>query len=178
MREGKICRYLICGASGQTGVLSADRGERSAVTNDTAFRIIQLAGKGYSCSQILILLALEARGEQNPPLVRAAAGLAYGCGAGAGTCGVLTGGSCVLALFAGKGSDEEKESEKLMIMLEELSDWFSERVGGQYGGTDCKTITGEEGPAAARQRCGIILVETHAKVMEILISTGFDPSNL
>ena len=144
--------------------------------DDTMIHILQMAHKGYSCSQILMRLALEARGEQNPALVRAAAGLAYGCGSGKGTCGVLSGGSCVIALFAGKGSDEEQESDKFMLMLQELSDWFFERVGGQYGGIECQAIVGDEGPSAARQRCGEILVETYAKVMGILISNGFDPS--
>jgi hypothetical protein len=144
--------------------------------DDTMFHMLQLAHKGYSCSQILMLLALEARGEQNPSLVRAAAGLAYGCGTGKVACGVLTGGSCVLSLFAGKGSDEEQESDKLLLMLQELADWFDERVGGRYGGIECRAIVGEEGPDAARQRCGEILAETYAKVMEILISKGFDPS--
>jgi hypothetical protein len=143
--------------------------------DDTMFHMLQLAHKGYSCSQILVLLALEARGERNPSLVRAAAGLAYGCGTGKGSCGVLTGGSCVLGLFAGKGSDEEQESEKLMLMLQDLCDWFSERVGGQYGGIECQAVLGEEGAEAARQRCGSILADTYAKVMEILISNGFDP---
>ena len=142
--------------------------------DDTMIRMMRLAQKGYTCSQILILLALEAKGEQNPALVRAAAGLAYGCGTGKGSCGVLTGGSCVIALFAGKGSDEEQESEKFMMMLQDLSDWFSERVGGQYGGIECQAIVGEEGPASARQRCGGILAETYAKVVEILIANGFD----
>jgi hypothetical protein len=142
--------------------------------DDTMIRMMRLAQKGYTCSQILILLALEARGEQNPVLVRAAAGLAYGCGTGKASCGVLTGGSCVIALFAGKGSDEEQESEKFMMMLQDLSDWFSEHVGGQYGGIECQGIVGDEGPAAARQRCGAILAETYAKVMEILFINGFD----
>jgi hypothetical protein len=142
--------------------------------DDTMIRMMRLAQKGYTCSQILILLALEVRGEQNPALVRAAAGLAYGCGTGKGSCGVLTGGSCVIALFAGKGSDEEQESEKFMMMLQDLSDWFSERVGGQYGGIECQAIVGEEGPASARQRCGGILAETYAKVMEILVANGFE----
>jgi len=144
--------------------------------DDTMFHMLQLAHKGYSCSQILMLLALDARGEQNPSLVRAAAGLAYGCGTGKVACGVLTGGSCVLSLFADKGSDEEQESDKLLLMLQELADWFDERVGGRYEGIECRAIVGEEGPDAARQRCGEILAETYAKVMEILISNGFDPS--
>lgn len=138
--------------------------------------MIQLAGKGYTCSQILVLLALGARGEENPALVRAASGLAYGCGGGAGTCGVLTGGSSILALYAGKGSEEETESEKLLLMLEELTDWFDRRVGRQYGGMDCRTITGEEGPAKARERCSALLAETYAKVVEILTTHGFDPA--
>jgi hypothetical protein len=142
--------------------------------DDSMIQMMRLAQKGYTCSQILILLALEVRGEQNPALVRAAAGLAYGCGTGKGSCGVLTGGSCVIALFAGKGSDEEQESEKYMMMLQELSDWFSEHVGSQYGGIECQAIVGEEGPASARQRCGGILAETYAKVMEILIANGFE----
>ena len=142
--------------------------------DDTMIRMMRLAQKGYTCSQILILLALEARGEQNPALVRAAAGLAYGCGTGKGSCGVLTGGSCVIALFAGKGSDEEQESDKFMLILQDLSDWFSDHVGSPYGGIECQTIVGEEGPAAARQKCGAILAETYAKVMEILIYNGFD----
>jgi hypothetical protein len=147
--------------------------EKEKTMDDLMIRILQMAHKGYSCSQILILLALEARGEENPALVRAAAGLAYGCGLGKGSCGVLTGGSCVLALFAGKGSDEEQESDKFMLMLQELSDWFSEHVGRQYGGIECQAIVGDEGRGAARQRCGAILVETYAKVMDILISNGF-----
>jgi hypothetical protein len=148
--------------------------EKEKMMDDTMFRILQIAHKGYTCSQILILLALEAKGEQNPALVRAAAGLAYGCGTGKGSCGVLTGGSCVLALFAAKGSEEEQESDKFMLMLQELSDWFSENVGGQYGGIECQAIVGDEGPAAARQRCGAILGQTYAKVMDILVSNGFD----
>jgi len=142
--------------------------------DDTMIRMLQLAHKGYSCSQILILLALEAKGERNPSLVRAAAGLAYGCGAGKGSCGVLTGGCCAIGLFAGKGGDGEQESDKLMLMLQELSDWFSEHVGSRYGGTECQAIVGDEGSAGARQRCGAILAETYAKVVEILVSNGFD----
>jgi len=145
--------------------------------DDTMIRMMRLGQKGYSCSQILILLALEARGEQNPALVRAAAGLAYGCGTGKGSCGVLTGGSCVIALFAGEGSDEEQESEKFTVMLQDLTDWFLDHVGSHYGGIECQAIVGEEVPAAARQRCDAILAETHAKIMEILITNGFDPSD-
>jgi hypothetical protein len=63
-----------------------------------------------------------------------------------------------------------------MLMLEELSDWFDERVGGPHRGITCEAIVGEEGPEAARQRCGAIVAETYTKVLEILSANGFDPS--
>jgi hypothetical protein len=67
-------------------------------------RMLQLAKKGYYCSQILVIMGLEARGESNPDLVRTVGGLARGCGEGSCTCGALTGGCCLLSLFAGRGS--------------------------------------------------------------------------
>ena len=143
--------------------------------DDYQIEMLKLASRGYSCSQILIQLALEARGEENPALVRAMAGLAYGCGNGTGGCGALTGGCCLLALYAGKGDDTETESDQFLLMLDEMTTWFEERVGGQYGGTTCQIITGENGPAAARQHCGEIVAETFAKAMEILTAHGFDP---
>lgn len=143
--------------------------------DDYQIQMLRLASSGYSCSQILIRLALDARGEENPALVRAMAGLAYGCGGGKASCGALTGGCCLLALYAGKGDDAETESDQLQLMLDEMSDWFESRVGGRYGGTTCETITGEDGLAAARQRCGAIVAETFAKAMEILTTHDFDP---
>jgi hypothetical protein len=143
---------------------------------DFDIRMLQLAQKGYGCSQILMQLALKARGEDNPAMVRSMAGLAYGCGAGHATCGTLTGACCVLGLYAGKGADEEPGSERLRLMLQELSEWFEEKVGGPHGGISCETIVGAEGPDASRQRCGAIVADTYAKVMEILAANGFDLS--
>ncbi len=143
--------------------------------DDTGIRMLQLAAKGYSCSQIMILLALEMQTVENPSLVRAMGGLAYGCGSGRATCGVLTGGCCLLALYAGKGSDSEPASDRLPLMLDALSQWFESNVGHEFGGTICESITGEKGPANARRRCGKIVGDTFAKVMEILMEYGIDP---
>ncbi len=143
--------------------------------DDYQIQMLKMAGTGYSCSQILIRMALETRGEENPALVRTMAGLAYGCGSGRGSCGALTGGCCLLALYAGKGADAESESDQFPLMLDEMSAWFEERVGAQYGGTTCQIITGEDGPAASRKRCGQIVAETFAKAMTILTTHGFDP---
>lgn len=143
--------------------------------DNTQIRMMQLSAKGYYCSQIILQLALEARGEENPALVRAMAGPAYGCGSGRATCGALTGGCCLLAYYAGKGSDGESESDRLFLMLSELADWFDQQVGARYGGSACEAITGEEGPAAARRRCGGIVADTFAKAMEILMANAYDP---
>ena len=143
--------------------------------NETLIRLMALGGKGYTCSQILIAMALESRGETNKGLVRAMAGLAYGCGNNRGTCGALTGGACVMGLYAGNREDLENASEMLLFMTQELSDWFGERVD-QYGGITCDNLVGESGPDGSRQTCGALVAETFEKVMEILISNGFDPA--
>jgi hypothetical protein len=146
------------------------------MVTDLTVRLLQLAQKGYGCSQILMRLFLEARGEDNPALVRAMAGPAYGCGAGRASCGTLIGACCVLALYAGKGADNETGSERLMLMLQELSDWFDEHVGRPHGGISCDRIVGAEGLTAARRRCGAIVADTYAKTLEILAANGFDPN--
>jgi len=140
--------------------------------DDLQLRMLRWGGQGYSCAQILLLLALEARAESNPGLVRAMAGLAYGCGAGRATCGALTGGCCLLAFYAGKGADGEHASERLPMMLQDLSDWFEGRVGQAHGGIACEAIVGTDGPAAARHTCGTIVAETYGKALEILAENG------
>ena len=145
--------------------------------DDTMLRMMRLAGKGYSCSQIIILLGLEMRGENNPGLVRAMAGLAYGCGTERGACGVLTGACCLIALYAGKGDDEENESKHLLLMLEELTEWFETGTGCTRGETTCEAIVGDAGPAASRQTCGALVADTYTRVMEILTTHGIDPTH-
>ncbi len=144
--------------------------------DDTTLRMMQLAGRGYSCSQIMIQLALEAQGKANPDLVRAVSGLSDGIGTGQCACGVLTGGACVLGLYAGRGLDREQADERLAPMLEELVEWFHETVGDRYGGIVCHIITGDPpNQGAAMSKCGDIMMQTYAKAMEILVEHGFDP---
>jgi hypothetical protein len=134
---------------------------------DYLIRLLQLSKEGLSCSQLVMQLALEARGEVNPALVRAMGGLSFGCGQGNGNCGVLTGACCVLALYA-----DNEHSEKMPLMLQEINEWFTERVASRYGGISCESIVGKEGPMASRQKCGAILMETYAKILNILNSHG------
>jgi hypothetical protein len=143
--------------------------------DDTAIRMLQLAHKGYTCSQIVMIMGLELRSEDNPGLVRAMAGLAYGCGSGSGTCGALTGGCCLLALDAAGDSEDPNESGRLVLLLQELTDWFAQRVAGNGQGITCEAIVGPDGPAASRQACGTLVAETFAKVMELLAAENIDP---
>lgn len=144
--------------------------------NDAMIRLMQLSKQGYACAQILLIMGLEARGEENPDLVRAMSGLAYGCGDGRGTCGALTGGCCLLGVYAGKGTDSETQSDRFALMLAGLTEWFAETAGAADGAVSCDVIAGGEGPAASLQRCGELVSQTYAKIMEILVENGFDPA--
>ena len=92
--------------------------------------------------------------------------LPWATGCGKGTCGSLAGGACLIALYAGKGRDEEDENELLWDMLGELWRWFDDTMGPLYGGVRCDDILADGAPRA--QRCGPIVAQTYAKAMEIL----------
>jgi hypothetical protein len=138
----------------------------------TTLRMMELNYNGYYCSQILLQLALEAQGKSNRDLIRAMGGLANGCGFSGGPCGTLTGAACLLSLYAGKGSDDECQDDALTYMLNDLGEWFSGTYGSRYGGITCEQIVGDR--TEMRQRCGAIVSETYAKVMELLIAGGYD----
>ena len=140
--------------------------------DEARVRMIQLARKGYFCSQILIMLGLEARGEKNPDLIRAMDGLAGGCDEGSCTCGSLTGGCCLIALFAGRGNEHEQRNPGYRQMMQELVRWFWKSYGFNYGGIDCMAISEAGRPENASQRCWTIMESVYLKVEEILTSHG------
>lgn len=140
-------------------------------------RVMRLASQGLYCSQIMMALALETAGRSNPELVRSLAGLAFGCGFTRGTCGVLSGAACVLALFAGKAGPGEEESPTLLPMLEELGDWFAGQAGGEGGAVSCEAIMGDAAARAPQQQCGTLAVSAFGKVLELLTANGFDPTD-
>ena len=136
--------------------------------------MIQLAENKYNCSQIMMVLALEQEGSENPGLVRAMSGLGDGCGFFNETCGIMTGAASILAWHAGKGADDEEESEKLLLMLEDLGDWFQQEIGAKYSGTRCRDIVGGlAGTPDVKQICGSIIFQTFGKVNQILTSNDF-----
>jgi C_GCAxxG_C_C family probable redox protein len=142
------------------------------MSGEETFRVIELSLQGFSCSQILALMALEAQQKDAPEVVRAMSGLVAGCGAGK-LCGALTGGCCVLGLYAGKGSAEEQENTRFPLMLSQLVEWFEAQYGAQYGGTDCSSII-QDDAMLKMTRCPQIVAETLAKVKEILADSELD----
>jgi hypothetical protein len=135
-------------------------------------RMQQLAKEGYQCSQILIMMGLESKEDSNPDLVRAINGLAGGCDEGSCTCGSLTSGCCLIALFAGKGSPDEVQNENYSPMVKELVRWFWQKYGFKYGGIDCMALTESPGPEPAQNRCWAITEDIYSKVCEILAANG------
>lgn len=142
--------------------------------------ILPLAARGYCCSQILGLLALTAQGRENPDLVRALGGLCHGMGQCGGTCGVLTGGACVLSLYLGKGADDETVSDKSDLAISEFYEWFGERTT-QFGGTACADILGEcPDGKPDMSRCAELLSDAWGRILSILaaqdVDMGADPA--
>lgn len=143
---------------------------------ETSLRMARLAGAGFCCAQIFVLLALEDLGRDNPDLVRAAQGLCLGAGDCAGPCGALTGAALVLGLHAGRGQAGEEPHDRLPLMLAELNDWFRETVGTRHGGVSCGAITGGDCTAPDRAVCGAIVAETFERTMDLLAENGIDPT--
>ena len=143
--------------------------ESDICLNGQYFDIMLLSKKGYCCSQIMTILILGNLGWDDADLVRAMGGLCYGLGRSGESCGVLSGGACLIALCAGKGSDNEPQRESLPLMISELVEWFRQRTEVSYGSVKCDDIL-LKGPD--RRACMSLILETYEKVISILESHG------
>lgn len=141
--------------------------------DDMILKLIGLNSKGFCCAQIMLILALEAQGKTNPDLVRSVGGLCFGVNWSGEVCGALSGGACVISLYAGKGDGDEVHDDRYMTMMGELVAWFREAADDEYGGTRCNEILDK---SPDRSMCGRIVADTYGKCMEILVSHGFDPA--
>jgi hypothetical protein len=143
--------------------------EKDILLNDRHFEIMLLNKKGYCCSQIMAILLLKDLGRDDADLVRAMGGLCYGLGHSGEICGVLSGGACLLATCAGKGSDKESPRETLPLMIYELAEWFRQRTEVPYGGTRCDDILLSN---PDKRACMALIIETYEKILSILESQG------
>ncbi|MFH1116798.1 MAG: C-GCAxxG-C-C family protein [Pseudomonadota bacterium] len=143
-----------------------------AITADIG-RMRELAQQGFHCSDMLLLLGIEAQGKTNPDAVRVVSGLAGGVGYSGDICGALTGGVCLLSLYGGRGTPEEEEDPRLRIMISELLDWFTSEQERRYGGIHCREIT-EDDPQNMPLRCPQIVASVYRKARSILDDHGFE----
>ncbi len=135
--------------------------------------LMQYRRDGFYCSQIIMLEGLNQMGKSNPDLIRAMQALANGLTHNDELCGALSGGACLLGLYAGKGTAAENEDPRLIIMVEELVTWFKSEYGQPFGGIRCDQIL-----AGNRQnmmtRCPLMVSGVLQKTNEILVENGFD----
>ena len=140
---------------------------------DEFMRMMELSQQGFHCSQIMMILALEAQGKNNPDLVRAMSGLLGGIGFCGKTCGTLTGGACLIGLYAGKGTAEEQPDSRLYLMMSELVEWFEKEYTSKYGGINCSDIL-QDDPRNRVSRCPQMVIATVEKVKELLAANNYD----
>jgi hypothetical protein len=142
------------------------------VNDDVSFQIAERLLQGFKCSHVLMMLALEAQGRDDPDLVRAMSGLALGMGQGF-NCGALSGGCCVIGLHVGRGGENEPDDPRFAAVLEEFSGWFYAMAKDRYGGIDCKDIMKFD-LALKNARCPGLILDAWKKVVELLADRGID----
>ena len=141
------------------------------VLTEEQLRMLELAQQGFHCSEVLLFMGLEAQGKTNPDVIKVVSSLAAGIGNSGDICGALTGGACLLGLYAGRGSAKEEEDSRLPIMIGELMDWFSEDANEKYGGIHCREIIKDD-PRNIPSRCPRLVGRVHLKVKSILAENG------
>ena len=136
--------------------------------------------QGDCCSQLLMRLALQASGEENPALVRSQWGFCQGMAYAGGPCGFLTGGVAVLSYIAGRGGEGDEAHPMAVPLINEYVDWFRARTEA-YGGTACPQVSlGLAGNAAGPDNapdmtlCGELLAECWEKIVELAASYDID----
>lgn len=143
--------------------------------SDTLMDVMPLASRGYCSSQILVMLALEAQGLEDPVAVRAVSGLGNGLGHCGSCCGILTGGCCALGLYLGKGSDAELPHDRADLLYAEFVEWFRGRVVPTYGDVTCDAIL--KGGKPDMNLCGGLVAEAWEAILNLLAENGIDPSS-
>ena len=144
------------------------------IMDEKYFHLLKLSNDEYSCSQLLLQMALDDMGRENPELIRAAGGLVAGLGHCGRICGALTSGACLISYFAGKGTPDEVEDSRVNEMIAKLVYWFEETFGKKYGGTDCNDLLDGDYESNHLRRCPEILLMTNRKVQEILTEYSYD----
>jgi C_GCAxxG_C_C family probable redox protein len=91
--------------------------------------VFEMRRQGFKCAQIMVKVALEIDGKNNPDLLRAMSGLNTGMAETGGACGVLTGGAAALGYFTGRGEPNELPHERATEIVAAYVNWFRETYG-------------------------------------------------
>jgi len=129
---------------------------------NTMKAVTRLAMEGHCCSQVMVLLALEAMEEENPQLVDAMRGLCGGMDSGM-TCGVLAGAACMLSMVNPNAVEDR--------LVASLVQWFQATFGPCYGGITCAQIVAGD-PRNKVERCPRMMEQTFERCRELLSATG------
>lgn len=145
--------------------------------DDAQMMFLELAGKGYSCAQMVMLGGLRLMGRENPDLTRALAGLAQGVGCSGEICGALSGAVCLVALHTGKGLDHEDALPESAPLMNDLVEWFREEAGA----LTCDAILGAQnetgvGRAMNAGLCGALVLKSWTRAVAMLAEKGVDPA--
>ena len=151
---------------------------------DAFDRIMELSREGLYCAQIMVQLALDAEGKENPELIEAVRGLCGGFAWSGGPCGALSGGACLLSLL-GRGLEISSRSDIACLLsllgrgleisereelVAEFHRWFAGRTA-QFGGEDCNDITGGD-RGNMFSVCPGVIIDSYEKCVELLAERG------
>jgi hypothetical protein len=141
--------------------------------NDLRLKITSLSAQGFQCSQIMVMLGLDAKNGKNLTLLKAVEGLAFGCGEGSCTCGALTGGCCLMAILTDTlVSDDNCQSDSRKMTCEIVS-WFWNKYGFKIGGIDCMAIMEANVAEQGETRCWILIEDIYQQIIHILLANGY-----
>jgi C_GCAxxG_C_C family probable redox protein len=117
-----------------------------------------LARRGYTCSQIIMMMTMRWMGIEDEYMVRAVKGLTMGMGIGH-ACGIVTGAACALSLAHGARGMSE--------LFPLFHRWFYERFGEPCGGINCMDLL--DGDIGSHMRvCPDMIMDSWENVLELL----------
>ena len=103
-------------------------------------KAVELFGRGYSCSQAILMVYGSRVGIEREMAIRIAAGFSGGMRMGE-TCGAVTGAIMVLGLLHGSTDAQDKKARKNMY---ESVNRLVERFRARNGSVVCKKLLGVE----------------------------------
>jgi hypothetical protein len=135
----------------------------------------ELMSQRFVYSQVIMKMGLALQGKENSDLIKTIHGLGGGLGYSGDVCGVLTGGVCLLSLYAGRGTADEEDLPGLMFMIQNLIRWFDQEYARPHGGNHCLNLVNNQ-PGVMASLCPGMVAATFQKVKELLVENGFNLS--